>query len=485
MIHSFEFCQKNVGEIGTVTAVKDFIVKIAGLSGATIGEGITFANEEHGRVMAVEGDSVVALVLGTVPIEPGTKAGRTGNPISISAGEGLLGHIIDTVGHSLSDRRHKSADPEKRPLEVSPAGIAKRARISRFFETGVVVTDLLIPLGAGQRELVIGDRQSGKSHFLRQVMLSQAQSGKVGIYCAIGKRKTEIKAIEEFLEKYKIFKNCILVAADSNSSPGEIYIAPYTAMTLAEYFCDRGRDVFLILDDMTTHAKYYREISLLLERFPGRESYPGDIFHVHSKLLERAGNFQLSVNGTGKQKTDNRTVSITCLPVAESVGGDLTGYIQTNLMSMTDGHLYFDSELFFQGRRPPINIFLSVTRVGRQTQSPLLRDLGFQILRFLKNYSDMQRFMRFEMELSPEIQLTLHRGSRLTEFFNQVGNRIIPVAVQVYIVALIWLERFPDGNYETILSNYCEKPAFKKQLEGLMKKAKTFEELLDEVRKIK
>ena len=467
MIHSFEFSVKTTGEVGRVEEAKDFLVKVSGLAHAKIGEGVTFETEEHGRVMAVGPDGVEVLLLSQNLMKPQTKVARTGSMLSISAGEGLLGHIINTLGHSLTSRRQKSHAPEKRAIEIAPSGISGRSRISRFFETGVALSDLLIPLGYGQRELIIGDRQSGKTHFLLQVVLSQVKLGRIVIYCLIGKRKSEIKFIDEFFEKHNITESTIIVASDAQSSPGEIYLAPYTGMTLAEYFRDQGNDVLVIFDDLTTHAKYYREIALLSGRFPGRESYPGDIFHIHSKLLERAGNFKNS---------------ITCLPVADTVGGDLTGYIQTNLMSMTDGHLYFDSDLYFQGKRPPINIFLSVTRVGRQTQSSLYRDIGFQLVRFLKRYDDIQRFIRFDIELSTEIQEGIQRGKQLLIFFNQIGYTLIPISVQAYIIGLIWLDRFEEKDIERSVNNYENKRTFKKSLDHICEKAKRMEELIKAVK---
>lgn len=411
MIHSFDYCVEKIGEVGKVQETMEFLVKADGLPRATIGEGVTFETGEHGRILSLEKDLVEILVLSQTPVRPGIRVARTGIPVSISAGEGVLGHMLNTIGHSLTDRRQKSYKVEKRAIETTPVGIMQRRKISHFFETGIPLVDLLVPIGMGQRELVIGDRKTGKSHFLLQTILTQAKLGNIVIYCAIGKRKTEIKSIDEFLERNKILQNCVIIAADSHSSPGEIFLAPYTAMTIAEHFRDQGKNIYVILDDLTTHAKYYREISLLAGRFPGRESYPGDIFHVHSKLLERAGCF----------KVDGKEGTITCLPVAESVGGDMTGYIQTNLMSMTDGHIYFDSELFYQGRRPAINVFLSVTRVGRQTQSPVFRELGSRLMALLQKYEQAKRFLRFGPELSTEIKDILDKGNAVNTFFNKVG----------------------------------------------------------------
>ncbi|MCL4353133.1 hypothetical protein M1615_01520 [Patescibacteria group bacterium] len=470
MVHSFAYCIEKIGEVGEITQTNEFLIRISGLSGAKIGEGVTFENETHGQVMALDRDGAWVLALSRSPLKSKTKAARTGVPLSISAGEGLLGHMINTLGHSLTTRRQKSFVPEKRAIEAPPLGIGQRSRISSFLETGISVVDLLLPLGFGQRELVIGDRQSGKTHFLLSTMLSQAKRGTVCIYAAIGKRKNAIKETDAFLLKKGVMDNCIIVAADSYASPGEVYLAPYTAMAIAEYFRDMGRDSLLILDDLTMHAKYYREIALLANSLPGRESYPGDIFHVQSKLMERAGSFLINGN----------QVTLTCLPVAESTGGDLTGYIQTNLMSMTDGHIYFDAEQYFAGRRPPINIFLSVTRVGRQTQSDLLRDTGYELLRLLKQYEYARRFMRFQTELSSDIREMISRGQNLTRFFNQIGYISVPVPVQIMIASLIWLGKIDKIDLEktrlSLVKNYETKSGFREKLNRLMETASTFKE---------
>lgn len=465
MIHSFEYCLKHIGEIGEVVEGKKSLVKVKGLPGAVIGEGVTFETEDHGRVMSLGRETVDVLVFSQTPIKPTTKVARSGNLLSLSAGDGILGHTINTLGHLLSGHRHKSELPEKLPIEIRPAGITARRRVSRLFETGILNVDLLVPLGFGQKELVIGDRKTGKTQLLLKTVLSQAGQGTVCIWCAIGKRKQEIKMIEEFLEKHNVINQCIIVAADSYSSPGEVVYAPYVAMTLAEYFRDTGRDVLLILDDMTTHARFYREISLLSGVFPGRESYPGDIFHVHSKLLERAGNFH--VDGTER--------SITCLPVVDSVGGDYTGYIQTNLMSITDGHIFLDNELFAQGYRPAINSFLSVTRVGRQTQSKLLRDINSQITLFLKKYEDAKRFLRFGPELTPDISETLRLGKGLEKLFNQTSYQPINISEQILLVALLYLKVWDGEGALEILARLPED--IRKHGRSLIDKAQSLDEV--------
>ena len=472
MIHSFDYCLKHIGEVGEVASSGEYLVTVSGLPGAVVGEGVTFEGDTHGRVMTIREDGLDVLVFSREPIATGTRVARTGSPLLVSCGDGLLSQTITTLGHAVSSHRAPSHPPEARAIEEGPVGIAGRAKISRFFPTGTSVVDTLIPLGYGQRELVIGDRKTGKTHFLIETVLTQARLGTVVVYCAIGKRKTEIKRIEEFLRILGVLPQCVIVAADSYESPANIMYAPYTAITIAEYFRDTGRDSLVVLDDLTTHAKSYREVTLLSGIFPGRESYPGDIFAIHSSILERAGCFIKNQNN----------VAITCLPVVESVGGDLTGYIQTNVMSMTDGHIFFDSELFAIGRRPAVNVFLSVTRVGRQTQTPLLRDMNTQLVGLLKSYDNAQRYIRFGSEMTDEMKRVVARGDALWRFFSQTGYDGVRVSVQAFLVALLWMGRW-DGTEAKSFSRELIKGLGRK-LDGVVQDASSLAELVGKIEKL-
>lgn len=469
MIHSYSYCIEKIGDGGEVIETQGSLVRVGGLAGAVIGEGVSFESGEHGRVLTLKPDLAEVVVLSLHTLTIGTKAARTGSLLTISAGDGLLGRTINTLGHILSGDRLPSRDPQKRVIEVPPEGIAARRRVSRFFPTEVTAVDSLLTLGFGQRELVIGDRKTGKTQFLLQTAVSAAKRGTICIYTIIGKRKQEVKFIEEFLRTAGVMPQCIVIAADSYRSPAEIVYAPYTGMTLAEYFRDQGRDVLLVLDDLSSHAKAYREMSLLAGNFPGRESYPGDIFHVQSKLLERAGCFDIG----------GQEVTITCLPVAESVEGDITGYIQTNLMSMTDGHIYFDSNLFAAGRRPAINVFLSVTRVGRQTQTPLMRDITSGVMTALKKYQDAQRFTRFGPELTRDAKDAISRGEGLIKLFSQSGNSAVPATLQAILFALLWNRMYEH----TLPSQIAAKvtPAGWKLLGRIVSRSQTFADLCREV----
>ncbi len=425
MIHSFKFAGENIKDIGTVSKVRGSLVDILGLRGGVIGEGISFENGVHGRIMSIFPDSVEAMVFSKLPLKPGERAARTGEHLSISVGDGLLTHVVDPLGYVIDGRRSESDPSSLRRIDSVPIGISGRNRINKFMATGVPIVDLMVPIGEGQRELVIGNRKSGKSFFVLSTVISQAKLGKICVLALIGKRKGEIKKTEEILEKEGVIANCVIVSATPDHSPGEIFLTPYTAMSIAEYFRDQGRDTLVILDDMTTHAKYYRELSLIAGRFPGRESYPGDIFHVQSQIFERAGNFKVNTGGQEKE------VSITCLPVAETTEADLTGYIQTNLMGMTDGHIFFDSDLFFKGVRPAVNIFLSVTRVGHQTQPKELAEMSREILKLLKRVNDLERFLRFGPEVTDSVRQTLEKGRKLWEFFKQNNFRQVSIEEQI------------------------------------------------------
>lgn len=414
MLHSFAYSEKNFDHSGKIIKVKRGMAWSSSLLGVVVGEIVAFEDGGHGRVSAIDTNLVEIMVFARDGVEIGTKVVRTGQALHITVGKDLLGHTIDTYGHSFYDKRADNPDDTLRSVEVEQLapGITSRRAINEQFQTGILPVDLIIPLGKGQRELIIGDRKTGKSFFVLQTALTQANSGAIIVYCMIGKRDSEIKQVENWLIKHDILKKTILVVSDASASAGEIFMTPYTSMAVAEYFADQKKDVVLVLDDLSRHATSYREMSLLGGRFPGRDSYPGDIFYVHSRLLERAGSFK-----------DGGT--ITALPVVETTEGDITGYLQTNLMSMTDGHLYFDADLYAGGERPAINLFLSVTRVGRQTQIDLAREIGKVVLINLKKYEEIQRFLRFGSELTDSVKETVRIARGINALFRQVDIQLI------------------------------------------------------------
>lgn len=472
---NFDYYLSTTSEIGFVGEVNNTIVYADGLPKIKPEEIVLFETGEFGMVLALTPENVEILVFSNKAIKNGTKVVRTNEFIKVPVGAGLLGNIIDPMGNPISTIKPSNIPLGYRLINIPAAGILSRITINRQMETGVPVVDLIMPLGFGQRELVIGDRKTGKTNFLMQTILSQAKQKNICIYAAIGKKILDIKEAEEFFIKNGIMDRVIIVSSRFQDPIGMTYLVPYSAMTIAEYFRDEGQDVLLVLDDLATHAKFYREMSLLGKRFPGRNSYPGDIFYTHAKLLERAGNF---ITKKGEK-------SITCLPVVESIQGDLSGYIQTNLISMTDGHLYFDSELFAKGRRPPVNPFLSVTRVGRQTQSNLKRDINREILSFLSIYEKMQNFSHFGAELNESIKITLSFGQKLTSFLDQTLSTITPINLQIILFAMLWNDKIHNtagepiaGDLEKIVNTYNSNEDIRKIIDELVKNSTSFNNLL-------
>ncbi len=419
---------QKIGEYGVVYQVNHPIVFIDGLPKVKTREVIVFENGAKGEVFAINRGKVEARVFSHDPILVGTKVTRTDQLLGIPVGKELLGHVINPLGEPLDPSVAFTPPKQTRQLDANPIGISGRKKITTQLLTGVSLVDLLLPLGRGQRELVIGDRKTGKTSLLMTTIKKQVSEGVVAIYAGIAKRKSDIKKMQEFFEKEKIMNKVIIVATSSNDSTSLIYQTPYAGMTIAEHFRDLGINTLLILDDLSTHAKFYREISLLAKRFPGRDSYPGDIFYTHSKLLERAGNFKHPTVGE---------VSITCLPVIEIVEGDFTGYVSTNVMGITDGHLYLDADIYYQGMRPAINVPLSVTRVGRQTLDKLSREINKDLTAFISSYEKLQSISHFGQELSADVKKKLRIGEIIYKFFNQPYQLTVPKPIQLVMASLI------------------------------------------------
>lgn len=428
-MNDFDKYLKEIGEIGFVTEVLNTIVFANGLPGAKPNEIVVFETGELGQILSLLSDSVEILTFSNNSFKSGTRLVRTGSSLKLPVGEELLGNIIDPLGNSLEETKKIKTPKTLANLNHEPPGITTRKTIKRPFETNVSMVDLMVPLGKGQRELVIGDRKTGKTSFLLQTIYTQAKLGSICIYACIGKRKIDIKKAQEFFIEHKIMDKVIIVASTSTHPTGLIYLTPSSAMAIAEYFRDLGKDVLVILDDMLTHAKYYREISLLGKKFPGRNSYPGDIFYVHAGLIERAGNFITKSGGES---------SITCLAVAETSQGDLSGYIQTNLISMTDGHLFFDTDMFYRGQRPSVNPFLSISRVGRQTQSKVKRSINRELISFLTLYEKVRNFAHFGSELNQSARITIEMGDNIMNIFKQAAGETIPSNVQALIFTILW-----------------------------------------------
>lgn len=472
MRNKFEEYLTKFEEVGFVRENYVATVMIEGLPGAVLDEQLEFEGGAIGRVVGMKKDRLKVMLLNGKPISPSEKVARTGSKVKIKVSDKLLGKTTDALANPIDGADLAENEFEEREIDSKPWGIFGRKRINRRFSTGVMMVDLLVPLGKGQRELVIGDRKTGKSLLLLQATLAQAREGSVCIYSAVAKKKSEIIDIQRYMEGQGILNQVIIVATSAMDTAGEVYIGPYTAMTMAEYFRDKGRDVLVVVDDMSVHAKYCREIGLVSKKFPGRNSYPGDIFFTHSRLLERAGNFM--VNG--------REVSITCLPVAETVQGDLSGYISTNIMSMTDGHIFFDGDLYFRGRRPAINTFLSVTRVGRQTQTKLQIDANRLLTDLLTNYEKTQSFQKFGAELGENSRQILAVGEKILTFFDQPVSTVVPENLQLILLALLVSGMWSGKGIDKLVDRYIKENEFREVADTTVTTSESMSRLLENVR---
>ncbi|MBP6913711.1 MAG: F0F1 ATP synthase subunit alpha [Candidatus Levybacteria bacterium] len=465
-----------IQEFGVVQSIVHPIVFVAGLPGASLFEIILFETGELGQVFLMEKNQVHVLSFSSTPVKVGTKCTRTNHFAQVPVGPELFGKIIDPLGNPFSESETYTKPKEFRELEARAPGIGDRAKITEPFLTGVTIVDMMVPLGKGQKELIIGDRKTGKTSFLLSTLKNQIQNGGIAVYAAIGKKKSDIKAVMDYFKHEGLLDKIIIVASSSYDSPSLIFLTPYAGATIAEYFRDQGQDVVLVLDDLSTHSKFYREISLLSRRFPGRDSYPGDIFYIHARLLERAGNF---IHPSGKN------VSITMLPVVDIIEGDFTGFISTNLMGMTDGHLFFDSNAYYQGRRPAVNVGLSVTRVGRQATPKILRSINRELTAFLTLYQRMQDLSHFGAELTDAVKQVLRTGDVIYKFFEQTDSVIVPPNIQLLMFSMIWLKLFEDSTVIEKISIYRQNlinayliPQNKELIDETIGDIGTFNELL-------
>ncbi len=427
-MHSYQEALQQFDEVGYVESIAPGIVGVRGLPGAVVGEVVVFADESFGQILSLSEDGCDVLLFSKKLPKVTDTLARTGQRFSIGVDERLLGSTIDAAGIHI-DAVQSYTPKEYREVDRAPHSLQERTALKDPLRTGVSIADLVVPLAKGQRELVLGERKSGKSSFVMQTLATQAREGTVCIYCAVGNRSQDSVRLRATFAKLGIEKQTILVSAPAGSSLGMQYIAPYSAMAIAEYFRDLGKDSIVVFDDLGSHAQVYREICLLLRRFPGRNSYPADIFYTHARLLERGGAYR-STKGT---------VTISCLPIIDSIGGDLTSFITTNLMSMTDGHIYFDTAFFDQGRRPAINPFLSVTRVGLQAETPLYRDVSRKLTEFLVYFEQMRRYSHFGAEVSREVREAIGRGERLFAAFGQFPQELIEKDVSLFLTGLIWV----------------------------------------------
>jgi len=440
MNQTYAEARAKTGEYGVVDQVRHPLVLVRGLPGAKLDEIVLFDNDQPGRVMGLKPEHVEIVSLANEPIKPGSEVGRTGERLSISVGDNLRGKIVDPLGRSLLPGEElATTGHQSRMIESPPPPIGQRRKITKQVITGASLVDLLLPLGLGQREAIIGDQKTGKTLFSLSALKAYADAEHhLVVYAAIGKPWRSVLNAYQFTRQYGTADNVVIVASRADDSASLISLTPMTALTIAEYWRDQGHQVLVILDDLTTHAKFYREVALLARRFPGRESYPGDIFYLHARLLERAGNF---IHPNGDE------VSITCLPIAETINNDLTSYIVSNLISITDGHLLFDAAVFNKGRRPAIDYTLSVTRVGHQTQSQLTRQIHREVSQLLVKHQQAQGFTHFGAELSQALQAMIDRSNKILRLVSQPPYLIVPLDIQLTMAGMIlrnWLTGQPD-----------------------------------------
>lgn len=464
-MNDFEIYLEKNKEVGRVISFFHSGAHVSGLPNLKPEEVVITESGKKGIVHGLRKELSEILMIDTKDLKTGEAVARAGKPFEIQVGQGLLGRIMNPLCQPIDGEGPIREEKEFRRLKRTAPPFIERVRVNEPLETGVMIVDLLVPIGGGQRELIIGDAKTGKTTFLLQTIVSQAKKGVICIYVGIGKKDIAIKLIEEYLKQQGVFNQTIIINTTPDDSPTLIYLTPYSGMSIAEYFKDKGKKVVIIFDDLTTHAKIYREISLLLKRPPGRDSYPGDMFHIQAALLERAGNIK-----------NKKEISITALPVAETLENDLSGYIQTNLMAMTDGHIFFDINEFRKGKRPAINAFLSVSRVGNQTKTSIEKEIASWIRKKLLEYQRALEIAQFGTELTAETQKTIELGKRLEVLFNQNPEIIIHRKLQLILAGLLVSDFWKDRSLkemkreiDKILENYKRGtfPEFKEEIEEI------------------
>jgi len=463
----------DVAEVGSIVSVGDGIARVHGVDNAMAGEMLEFPHGVYGIALNLEEDSVGAVLLGEFSeIKEGDAVKRTGRIISVPVGEELLGRVVNALGQPL-DGKGPISSKRFAPIERLAPGVVDRQPVKEPMQTGLKAIDAMVPIGRGQRELIIGDRQTGKTALAIDTILNQRDTGVVCIYNAIGQKQSTVAQVVRTLEEADAMHYSIVVAATASDPAPLLYVSPYAACTFGEYFRDSRRHALVVYDDLSKHAQAYREISLLLRRPPGREAYPGDVFYLHSRLLERAAKLNEG-NGGG---------SLTALPIIETQAGDLSAYIPTNVISITDGQIFLESDLFHQGVRPAINVGNSVSRVGGSAQIRAMRQVAGSLRLDLAQYRELAAFAQFGSDLDKATQAQLNRGARLVEVLKQPQYQPLPVERQVAIIFAGtngYLDNIPAADvqaFESELFKYIETRygdlfkgiAAKKQLDDQLK----------------
>ncbi len=433
-IQGFDFTAEARTE-GRVISVSDGIVAIHGLADVQFGEMLEFPGNTFGMALNLEQDSVGAVVLGDyLHISEGDTVKCTNRLMEVPVGEELLGRVVNPLGQDIEGKGDIDAKAS-RPLEIIAPGVIDRQSVDQPVQTGIKAIDSMVPIGRGQRELIIGDRQTGKTAVAVDAIINQKDSGVKCIYVAVGQKASSVSAVVRKLEENGALDNTIIVAANASDSAALQYIAPYAGCAMGEYFRDRGEDALIIYDDLTKQAWAYREVSLLLKRPPGREAYPGDVFYLHSRLLERASRVNADyVEAMTNGEVKGQTGSLTALPIIETQAGDVSAFVPTNVISITDGQIFLETDLFNSGIRPAINAGLSVSRVGGAAQTNIIKKLGGGIRLDLAQYRELAAFAQFASDLDAETKAQIDRGQRVTELMKQ--NQYAPMSIAAMATSL-------------------------------------------------
>ena len=414
----------DVQEVGTILQVGDNIARIYGLEGAMLGELLEFPGGLYGIALNLEEDNVGAVLLGEdTAIKEGDLVKRTGRIAEVPVGESLIGRVVNPIGQPI-DGKKAIEHTESRRMELLAPGVVDRQPVGEPLQTGLKAIDAMIPIGRGQRELIIGDRQTGKTAVALDTIINQKGQDVICIYVAVGQKRSTVARVVKSLEEAGAMEYSIVVSATASEPASLQYLAPYSGCAIGEYFRDTGKHALIIYDDLSKHATAYRQLSLLLRRPPGREAYPGDVFYLHSRLLERAAKLSDEKGGG----------SLTALPIIETQAGDVSAYIPTNVISITDGQIYLGADLFYSGVRPAINVGLSVSRVGGAAQIKAMKQVAGSLRLELAQYREMAAFSQFGSELDKTTQAMLARGVRMVELLKQDQYRPLPVEVQVIII---------------------------------------------------
>ena len=441
--------QIKLTDVGTVVTVGDGIAHVHGLENCMSGELLEFPGGVYGMAQNLEEDLVGTVILGSdQDIREGDTVKRTNRIVEVPVGEAMLGRVVDALGKPI-DGKGPIVTSEARPIESPAPGIIERAPVNVPLQTGIKAIDSMIPIGRGQRELIIGDRQTGKTAICLDTIINQKGTGVICIYVAIGQKRSTVAQVAETLQQNGAMDyTCIVAATASESAPLQ-YIAPYAGCSIGEYFMHKGKDVLVIYDDLSKHAVAYRALSLLLHRPPGREAYPGDVFYLHSRLLERAANIQ---DGG----------SLTALPIIETQAGDVSAYIPTNVISITDGQIFLETELFNSGIRPAVNPGISVSRVGGNAQIKAMKKVAGTLKLAYSQYRELQAFSQFGSDLDADTKKRLAQGERIVEVLKQPQNSPIPVEKQVIIIyavisgALLDIQADKIGEFEKELFEFMD-----------------------------